>query len=241
MMRNNIYIVFLVLFACSTLQIDDSIESVFNNGKESLSKSNYNRAKGEFEFVILNSPLSSYASDAYFYLAESKFYLGKYEDAIIDYEKYLNIPVRDVFLSKKCELMICKSWFNLSNNVMKDQTETKIAIDKLQYYIEKDSMLEYIMQINDMILSLRNRLAEKDFKTALLYMQLEKNESALIYFQNIIDRFYDSNYVEESVLNIAYIKAKENKENAINYLMLNQASFISGSKFQDAIDNISKK
>ena len=235
MVKNIIYICVLLLFSCSTIDFEESTKTTFDSGKESLSKGKYNKAKSEFEFVILNSPLSSYASESYFYLAESKFHLEKYEGALLDYEKYLNLPVRDISLSKKAQLMICKSWFNLSNDVLKDQTDTKIAIDKLQYYIEKDSMEDYVSQIESMILSLRNKLAEKDFKTALLYMRLDKIDSAQIYFESIIKEYYDSQYVNESILNIALIKAEEDKQQAINYLNLNKHFFSTLDEFNKVV------
>tara|TARA_B100001094_G_scaffold331342_1_gene399307 strand:+ start:874 stop:1596 length:723 start_codon:yes stop_codon:yes gene_type:complete len=240
MVKNIIYICFLVLFSCSSINFEESTKTTFDSGKISLSKGKYNKAKSEFEFVILNSPLSSYASESYFYLAESKFHLEKYEDALSDYEKYLNLPIRDISLSKKAQLMICKSWFNLSNDVLKDQTDTRIAIDKLQYYIEKDSMEDYVSQIENMILSLRNKLAEKDFKTALLYMRLDKIDSAQIYFESIIKEYYDSQYVNESIFNIALIKAKEDKQQAINYLNLNKHFFSSDTEFNEVVKLINQ-
>ena len=66
MVKKIIYITTFFFFSCSTINFDDSSQATFNSGKESLSKGKYNKAKSEFEFVILNSPLSSYASESYF-------------------------------------------------------------------------------------------------------------------------------------------------------------------------------
>ena len=124
---------------------------------------------------------------------------------------------------------------------MKDQTDTKIAIDKLQSYIEKESMYQYVDQINTMIISLRNKLAEKDFQTAMLYLQLEKKESAIIYFQNIINEYYDSEYVEDCIINIAYLKAEDDRTQAIEYLEANKSSFVSNDKFQNVFNYLKNK
>ena len=56
---------------------------------KSFSDGKYTRAKSEFEYLILNDPLSKYAADSYFYIAESKYHLKQYSQAIFDYEKYL--------------------------------------------------------------------------------------------------------------------------------------------------------
>lgn len=240
MVKKIIFTYIIFLFSCSSIDFEESTQATFKSGKESLSNGKYNKAKSEFEFVILNSPFSLYAEESYFYLAESKFHLEKYEDALVDYEKYLALPIRDISLSKKAQLMICKAWFNLSNHVSRDQTDTKIAIDKLQYYIEKDSMKEYISQIEDMILALRNKLAEKDFKTALLYLKLDKKESAEVYFNSIVKEYYDSEYVSQSIMNIALIKSEKDKQQAINYLNLNKNLFSNESDFKNIIKLINQ-
>jgi len=230
------------MFSCSTLEFDDSIDTVFKSGKKSLKDKKYSRAKGEFEFIIANSMGNyQYVADSYFYLGEAKYYLEKYNEAIEDYNIFLKSPIRDVNLSNKAEFMICKSWFYLSNDVMKDQTDTKIAIDKLQSYIEKESMQQYVVQINNMIVALRNKLAEKDFQTAMLYLQLEKKESATIYFENIINEYYDSQFVDDCIVNIALLKAEDNQNLALDYLESNKDSFISVSKYKDAVNYINNK
>ena len=120
-------------------------------------------------------------------------------------------------------------------------TTNSIAIDKLQSYIEKESMKQYVVQINDMIVALRNKLAEKDFQTAMLYLQLEKKESAIIYFQNIINEYYDSQFIDDCIVNIAYLKAEDNQNLALDYLNSNKDSFLSISKYQDAVNFINNK
>ena len=159
----------------------------------------------------------------------------------LDYEKYLNLPMREIALSTKAEFMICKSWFNLSNDVLRDQTETMIAIDKLQYYIEKESLINYSKEISDMIFQLRNKLAEKKIKIAELYLQLEQQKGAEIYFESIVNQFYDTKYLEDALLNVAYIKAGTDKEAAINYLETNRSFFESEDKFKAAISKIENK
>ena len=96
-------------------------------------------------------------------------------------------------------------------------------------------------EINDMIVALRNKLAEKDFQTAMLYLQLEKKESAIIYFQNIINEYYDSQFIDDCIVNIAYLKAEDNQNLALDYLNSNKDSFLSISKYQDAVNFINNK
>jgi len=233
--------ILIMIYSCSGSREFDSSAISFKEAKKSFSNGKYTRAKSEFEYIILNDPLSKYATDSYFYIAESKYHLKQYNQAILDYEKYLSLPMREFTFSTKAEFMICKSWFNLSNDVLRDQTETMIAIDKLQYYIEKKSLINYTEQISDMIFQLRNKLAEKKFKTAELYLQLGQSQGAEIYFKSIVNEFYDSHYLEDALLNVAYIKAKTNKDAAVYYLETNRSFFESDDKFKAAISKIENK
>ena len=241
MIKKIVIYISIIVYGCSGPSNFDSTASSFKEAKKSFSKGKYTRAKSEFEYIILNNPLSKYAADSYFYMAESKYHLKQYRQAILDYEKYLNLPMRETAFSTKAEFMICKSWFNLSNEVLRDQTETLIAIDKLQYYIEKESLINYTKQISNMIFDLRTKLAEKNFKTAQLYLQMEQHSGAEVYFKSIVNEFYDTKYLEEALLNIAYIKAENDKQAALSYLETNRSFFESEDNYNAAIAKIENK
>ena len=162
-------IIIVTMFSCSTVSFLSNKDTSYENAKRLLSIGKYTQAKNEFEFIISNDVLLEYP-EAYFYLAEAKYNLKQYLEAKTNYKNYLNLSYREVELSNQAEFMICKCWVNLSNDIKRDQTDTYIALDKLQYYIEKESLEEYYIEIKEMIFELRNKLAKKDFETALLYL-----------------------------------------------------------------------
>ena len=47
------------------------------------------------------------------------------------------------------------------------------------------------LEIEQMILELRTKLAKKNFHTAKLYERLEELDSAVIYYDTIIKEFYE--------------------------------------------------
>ena len=70
-MRMSAIYILIIAYSCSgTPDFDSSAES-FKQAKTSFSNGKYTRAKSEFEYLILNDPLSKYATDSYFYIAES--------------------------------------------------------------------------------------------------------------------------------------------------------------------------
>ena len=58
MVKKIIFTYIIFLFSCSSIDFEESTQATFKSGKESLSNGKYNKAKSEFEFVILNSPFS---------------------------------------------------------------------------------------------------------------------------------------------------------------------------------------
>ena len=125
--------------------------------------------------------------------------------AIEEFNIYLNQSSQDLNLSTKAQFMICKSWYSITSDFKRDQTNTYMALDKLQYYIEKEIMTEYVNEIEEMILNLRTKLAKKDFFTARLYIKLGEFDSANIYYYSIINNYYDTRFVNDALINIALL------------------------------------
>ena len=99
-------------------------------------------------------------------------------------------------------------------------------------------MKAYFNEISNMIKNLRNKLAQKEFDTANLYLQLEQYEAAEVYFKNIINEFYDTDYINDALLNIALIIKIDSNTLAMEYLLDNKGSFTSVEKFNKSIDVI---
>ena len=134
--------------------------------------------------------------------------------------------------------MLCKCYFNISLEYNKDQSDTYIAIEKLQYFIEKKSMNEYSSDIEEMILDLRTKLAKKDFYTAKLYVKIEELDAALIYFDNIVNEYYDTEFVDDALTNIAIIYCLEDIEKANDYVSKYKNNFLDSTSFEEAINLI---
>ena len=247
MVNNRFIFIFIILFIFNCAGNNSENKSTLNSSKNALdkailfiSKEKYTKAKYELETIIFNEPFSIYAGKAHFYLGEAKFYSKDYQGAIEEYNIYLNQSAQDLELVKKAQFMICNSWYNITLGFKRDQTNTYMALDKLQYYIEKESLKEYYEDIYSMILELRNKLAQKDFNTALLYLKLKQIDAAEIYFKNILNEFYDSDYIDDSIMKIAYIKNLESYNNAKIYLLNNKNNFTSNDKYEEAMESISK-
>tara|TARA_B100000579_G_scaffold317265_1_gene266820 strand:- start:12 stop:722 length:711 start_codon:yes stop_codon:yes gene_type:complete len=218
---------------------DDSSLVKFENAMEYIEDSKYSKAIDELEFLLLIDPLSEYSSKAQYFLAESYYNLENYDKAIIEFEKYLSRRSLSNDLLKKTQLYLCKCYYNVTLDYNKDPSSTYIAIEKLQYFIEKESMSENINEIENMILKLRTKLAKKNFKTAKLYIRLEEFDSAAIYYNTVIKEYYDTKFVDDSLINVAIIYFLESKQKSISYLENQKRNFSSNSDYEEAIAFIS--
>ena len=235
MVRKKIILLFLIFYSCSSYVIenessDKKIDTVINYIKEK----KYSKAKVELEYLIMYDPLSKHSSEAQYYLSECYYYLGDYQQAILEYDRYLSRQDYSEDLAKKVNFMLCKCYYNISLEFNKDQSDTYIAIEKLQYYIEKESMSAYIDEIEQMILNLRTKLAKKDFYTAHLYIKLEEFNSANIYYYSIVNNYYDTKYVNDALVNIALLNFIENNDPKM-FLENHKNSFLTQNDYNDAL------
>ena len=228
----------IVLFSCATKQIDDFVllQVDFNDALAHYNSKKYSVARDEFMSVIYNDPLSEHANYSQFYVAECEYNLKNYKQAISEYLKYLRTPFQRVPFVNKSELILCRCYYKLSLDFNKDQSGTYLAIEKLQYYLEKENLNEHSLEIEGMIKSLRNKLAKKDYETANLYIRLKEYEAAEMYFSNIVNEFYDSEYFDSAVFNISLLKSFSNKDEGILFLENNRNDFRSEQKYLNAIN-----
>jgi len=227
----------IFLFSCSGNKLNDGRFGLpdFNKAMNYFNKEKYMRAKEEFKYIILEDPLSQHANDAQFYMGECSFYQENYNEAIIEYEKYLRMAYQRYSLSQKTQINLCRAYFNQSLHFKKDQSGTNLALTKLQYFIEKESMKEFKPEIELMINELREKIAKKEFETAKFYIRIKEYESSKMYFNNVLNEFYDTKFIESSILNLALLECVLSKENALEIVNLNKASFSSEQDYLDSI------
>ena len=228
-------ILLLFLFtSCGTYKVSsESSSNKIDYVKNLIEDEKYSRAIDELNYIMFNDPLSEYSALAQFYIGECYFYLNDFSQSIIEYNKYLTRNDSIEELVKKSQFMLCKCYFNISLEYNKDQSDTYIAIEKLQYFIEKETMRDYIDDIEIMILDLRTKLAKKDFYTAKLYIKLEELDAAIIYYKNIVNDYYDTEFVNSALANISLIYCIDDINKAKVFLDKHKDNFLDYSSFEE--------
>lgn len=100
--------------------------------------------------------------------------------------------------AEEAEYMSSKCYFLLSDPYQLDQSFTNKAIDAIQLFASRFPESDYKEEANQMLIDLRERLAEKSFRQALLYYNITYYKAAVEAFKLMINEFPDSKYREEA-------------------------------------------
>ena len=101
-----------------------------------------------------------------------------------------------------------------------DQNYTTKAINQFQLFINTYPFSDKVDQCNELMGTLRERLAQKELETARLYFNTEKYKAAVTSFEVFMKEYPDSRYREEahfmlirSAFNLAEVSISSKKKN----------------------------
>ena len=185
----NLMIIFFL--SCSSQNISDKekIEINYNQGIEFYNKGKYSKARESFKYVILHSLGSRLALESEFYLSESLYELGEYEEALYGYDNYARSS-QNIELIELSRFRLCQCAFNLTVDYKKDQVATMDALEKIAIFLEDYPESQYYSKIMLIKSELIYRLAKKEYESAVLYIKLQEYKSALIYLFEILSDYF---------------------------------------------------
>ena len=200
-----IYLLSLLFISCGSKSnlLDENITERFNSGMKYFEKEKYLKAEAEFNYLILNNPGSKLSLDAQYYLAESMFYQDKFDEAIEEYNRYSRFSDDPVKI-EHAEFKSCDASYLLANDFKFDQGNAAELMDKLQVFIEKYPESKFSNQIENFFKEIRSRLAQKEYEAGRLYLKLEEYDAALIYFNEVLSLYYDTDYSDLARIEIIF-------------------------------------
>ena len=159
----------------------------------------YLTAINEFTIITLQHQGSAYADSAQFFLGECRYHRGEYLIAATEYA-YLKRSYPASPLVPDAQYKLAMSYFNLSPPSMLDQQYTRKAIDEFQGFLDYYPKNERADEAAAKIKELNNRLAKKEYDTAVLYQTMQDFKSAVFYFEDVIEKYHDTDYAPLSYL-----------------------------------------
>jgi outer membrane protein assembly factor BamD len=216
----------LSVFACSCGSSSDELtktppraaaEQQFTDGKAAYAKEDYVEAIRLFEEVRLQAPASPIAAEATYLEAMSRYNQDMFAGSAVDFRavrrNYPNSP-----FAAQAQYMVGESYYQISPRPELDQAYTLLALTEFQNFLHDypaaaatgtAPSLADSAQIR--IIELRQKLSQKYFTSAQLYDKLEDPKSAAVYYQRVLDNYYDTPPAPESELRLAEINTDRNK------------------------------
>ena len=203
----------LVIASCtskSQIRPGDSLEVAYEKALRLYERERYTDATRAFETVLSIGRGTEIAEDSQFLLAESYFKNRDYLVAASEYRRfYTNYPRSEKRIDAEYNEALC--YYELSPRYKLDQTDTFRAIELMQLFIGRYPGTDRATDAANMIDSMRDKLAQKEYSAAELYMRIRSYEAAAVYYDLTIDAYPETTWAEKALAKqiLAYISFAE--------------------------------
>jgi outer membrane protein assembly factor BamD len=189
----------ILLSSCSEYQKilkSNDYNLKYKKAVEYYESGDYYRAQSLFDELVSLFKGTDKAEDILYYYADCHYQQRDYVIAAYYFDNF----AKTFPYSPKSETAIYNSaycYYLNSPRSSLDQTDTKNAINAMQYFINKYPNSDKIAEANEIIDKLHHKLEEKSYNNAKLYYKLDDYQSATIALKNSIKDFPDSKYRED--------------------------------------------
>ena len=222
--------ILILISSCSEYQKalnSDEVSVKFNLGTELYDAEKFSKASRLFA-QILPQYRGKPQAQKLTYMQAMCFYNTKdYNSSSYQMERFVN-SYPDSEKVEEMAFLGAKSYYLMAPIFSKDSEDTKIAIDKLQQFINAFPESEFNDDANKLIFELDYRLELKEFNIALQYNVLTDYQAAIKSFENFLIDFPGSDLREKAMyyrfdsayklaINSVVWRQKERIENAVSY------------------------
>jgi outer membrane protein assembly factor BamD len=223
-------------------------EEYYQYAKEKYNNEDYFNAVNDFTVVILRFAGSAIADSAQYFLACSHFYMDEYIISAAEFEKLINNMAQSP-LVPDAQYMLAESYYQLSPRPALDQEYTFKALKEFQSFVEEYPLDKHRAEAEKKIVELREKLAEKQWLNAELYRHMREYSSSLIYYDVIIEQYYDTPFGEKAQYGKAlvymdmkdFLKAKEQLSLFIEKFPSSELKDSAEKNLQEVIEQLEKQ
>jgi outer membrane protein assembly factor BamD len=138
-----------------------------------------------------------------YYLGIAKLKTRSPQEAKIEFER-LVIDFANSAFHEEALFRIGHCSYAASNPPMRDQSTTRDAVRELNNFIDTYPESPFADSAQKYLKKSYEKLAEKEYRNARFYEKIEKWESAIVYYRELITAYPESKYVPESKYAIAH-------------------------------------
>ncbi len=150
-----------------------------------------------FSKLVSKAPYSEYAPRAQYKLGIILFELGRFDEARDAFQKVVdNYSDSEWAAPAKYQLAIATA--KAFPGADYDSSYLKEATTRLDEFIKNHPEAQISAEAKDQLKVLRNREAKKNFEIGQFYENQNRYQSAIIYYQKVVDNYPDSDYYGSS-------------------------------------------
>jgi outer membrane protein assembly factor BamD len=138
--------------------------------------------------------------------------MEEYIISAAEFSKLINNMPRSP-LVPDAQFMLGESYYKMSPRAELDQEYTQKAIKEYQIFLEDYPQHKQREQVERKLIELREKLAEKQLLNAELYRKMREFRSSIIYYDIILERYYDTDFADNALYGkaLAYLNLNEFK------------------------------
>lgn len=191
----------LLLTACDPYQ--KLLKSSDYELKYQKAKEYYNAGKFDRAIPLLEELLTVYkgtkdVEKMYYFYAYSHLCLQDYEMASFYFKNFTEYYPKSQY-TEEANYLVAYAAYKMSPEIPLDQTPTRKAMESFQFFINQYPYSTKIDQANVYITELRQKLEQKGYNSANLYLKMERYKAAMYAFQSLLNDFPDTPRKEEII------------------------------------------
>ena len=174
-------------------------ETLWERGVTAFNAEEWDDAVRYFDRFVLTGGSDPRVIQARYYIGQAHFGDEEYITAASEFSR-LAADLGRAELADDARFMACRAYEELSPDPELDQEYTRAALDHCQALAEYFPESEYTGRANAIVDEMLDKLAEKVYDAGYWYFRRRAYDSALIYFEDVVDRYPGTEWAPKALL-----------------------------------------
>jgi len=179
-------------------------EQLYDFGMERSAAHKWKDAISALEQFVFEYPTDPRYQEVRYHLSQAYFNDKQYITAATEYARLATDFPAGTW-ADEARFGVCESYYQLSPRVELDQEYTQAAIEHCEALLSYNPDSPLVPRAQEMILELRNKLADKVFLAGAYYQRRGAFDSAILYFQTTVRDYPNSASAPRALLRLVQI------------------------------------